>query len=303
MSVIKPKNTAAAVKEKLLNIARKSGRLFDALLLQYMQERFLYQLSVSQYFQNFILKGAMLFLTYGINEGRPTKDIDFLARSTGNNVTNVRKILTEIIEIQCNDGVTFDAEKLKFEEIDKDGKYSGLRVTFEASLAQAKKALQIDIGFDDIITDGPILVDFPIILPQNPVPKIYSYSLSSAIAEKLEAIVKLSYANSWMKDFYDILFFAEHNSFEFETLKDAIINTFQNRKTPLINMQTIFCDRFINAPENDKKWKTFVTRNNFTINDNFCEIMNKIINFIKPLFNTKSKNTLKSWNHESFFWI
>jgi hypothetical protein len=36
------KNIAASVRARLLNIAKKSGRDFDAVMLQYMQERFLY---------------------------------------------------------------------------------------------------------------------------------------------------------------------------------------------------------------------------------------------------------------------
>ena len=38
------KDIAASVRARLLNMARTSERDFDALLLQYMQERFLYAL-------------------------------------------------------------------------------------------------------------------------------------------------------------------------------------------------------------------------------------------------------------------
>ncbi|HNY13494.1 MAG TPA: nucleotidyl transferase AbiEii/AbiGii toxin family protein, partial [Candidatus Wallbacteria bacterium] len=150
--------------------------------------------------------------------------------------------------------------------------------------------------------DGPVLVDFPVILIQNPVPKIYSYSLSSAIAEKFEAIVKLSYANSRMKDFYDILFLAERNSFEIKALKEAITETFKNRKTPLTGVEGIFCKGFTHAPENDKKWKTFVKRNSLGVTDDFREVMDKIIKFISPLFEPKSKVEKKAWNIKSFSW-
>lgn len=38
------KNIAASVRARLLNVARMSSRDFDAVLLQYIQERFLYRL-------------------------------------------------------------------------------------------------------------------------------------------------------------------------------------------------------------------------------------------------------------------
>lgn len=69
------KNIAASVRARLLNIAKKSGRDFDAVLLQYMQERFLYRLSLSPYRNHLILKGALLFLAYDMSLLRPTRDI------------------------------------------------------------------------------------------------------------------------------------------------------------------------------------------------------------------------------------
>jgi len=303
MSVNKVKNTAASVKEKLATAARRSGRLFDALLLQYLQERFLHRLSVSKYSGNLILKGAMLFLSYGISEARPTKDIDFLARSTENSIDNIKIIFGEILNMRYDDGVTFVPAGMKIEMINRDGKYSGLRVTFEASLAQAVKTLQIDVGFGDVVTDGPVLIDFPVILPQNPSPKIYSYSLASAIAEKFEAIVKLSYANSRMKDFYDIIFLAGRNTFDMGTIKKAINKTFKNRKTPLSDINKVFHDNFIQAPENDKKWKAFKSKNKINISDDFPEVMYKLKKFIGPLFETDIHSEKKAWNFENYSWV
>lgn len=79
----KPTNTAASVRAKLLNIANASKRAFDTVLLQYLQERFLYRLAQSQHRAKLILKGALMFRAYGIPITRPTKDIDLLGRSVG----------------------------------------------------------------------------------------------------------------------------------------------------------------------------------------------------------------------------
>jgi hypothetical protein len=47
LKVREVKNLEASIRARLLNLARGSGRDFDALLLQYCQERFLYRLSIS----------------------------------------------------------------------------------------------------------------------------------------------------------------------------------------------------------------------------------------------------------------
>lgn len=48
------KNIPASVAERLKNIAKTSGKAFDTLLLLYLQERFLYRLSVSDYKDKYI---------------------------------------------------------------------------------------------------------------------------------------------------------------------------------------------------------------------------------------------------------
>jgi hypothetical protein len=45
----KVKNVGASVRARLLNLAKKTGRDFDALLLQYCQERFLYRFLISPF--------------------------------------------------------------------------------------------------------------------------------------------------------------------------------------------------------------------------------------------------------------
>ncbi|MFH0823433.1 MAG: hypothetical protein V2B18_11835 [Pseudomonadota bacterium] len=55
------KDIAAAIRQRLLNRARASGRPFNELLQYYGMERFLYRLSKSAYSNNFVLKGALMF--------------------------------------------------------------------------------------------------------------------------------------------------------------------------------------------------------------------------------------------------
>ncbi len=79
-------NVGASVRARLLNIAQKSNRDYNHILIQYAQERLLYRFSISHYRDNFILKGALLFLTYDMPHHRPTKDIEYLAQAVKNDL-------------------------------------------------------------------------------------------------------------------------------------------------------------------------------------------------------------------------
>ena len=52
------KDVSATAHQRLLNIARESERPFNELLQYYAMERFLCQLSQSEYVDRFILKAA-----------------------------------------------------------------------------------------------------------------------------------------------------------------------------------------------------------------------------------------------------
>lgn len=103
------KNIAASVKERLRNISTQTGKEFQSVLRQYMQERFLFRLSKSIYSNNLILKGALLFIAHDISRSRPTKDIDFLGSSVSNDKDEIAEIIKEILKVVCEDGLRFES--------------------------------------------------------------------------------------------------------------------------------------------------------------------------------------------------
>jgi len=72
------KDIAASIRQKLLNLARERQEDFDFVLRQYVMQRLLYRLSCSEYVEQFLLKGALLFWVWNEAFHRPTRDIDLL---------------------------------------------------------------------------------------------------------------------------------------------------------------------------------------------------------------------------------
>jgi predicted nucleotidyltransferase component of viral defense system len=223
------KNLGASVRARLLNIAKETNRDFNAVLLQYFQERFLCRLSVSPYGSAFILKGALLLLAHQMSRLRPTKDIDFLGQGMANDPDSVRKVVQEIARIESPDAVAFGVDTVQAERIADGAEYNGVRIKLHATLDGARTVLQLDVGFGDEIVAGPIQMDFPVLLDM-PVPHLYVYSMESSIAEKFQALVKRNILTSRMKDIYDILFQAETVSFKLDVLRKAVQVTFHEGK-------------------------------------------------------------------------
>ena len=143
------RNIAASVHQRLLNIARESGRPFNELLQYFAIERFIYRLSKSPHAENFILKGALMFKVWNAPISRPTKDIDLLGK-TKNDIDSVISIMREacIQEVEP-DGMTFDPESVTATTIIEDADYEGVRVHIQGYLGKGRVPIQIDIGFGD----------------------------------------------------------------------------------------------------------------------------------------------------------
>lgn len=244
------------------------------------------------------MKGALLFIAHNISRHRPTRDIDFLGSSISNGKDEITDVIKEIIKIKSDDGLTFDDSAIEAEDIDEDGEYKGVRVKFYAYLEKSKERLQLDIGYGDKITSGPVDIDFPTIL-DFPVPKIKVYSIESAVAEKFEAIVSLQLQTSRMKDFYDILFLADNYKFKKDSLKEAVLATFGHRATDIEQRKKVFEEKFRTNEQLQKYWTAFLARTNLTAENNFTEVVTKISSFIGPIFNSDTKN---NWNSKDWEW-
>lgn len=252
-------NVAASVRQRLHNVARSTGRPFQEMLQYYAMERFLYRLAQSPHVDRFVLKGALMFNAWRTPTSRPTKDIDLLGHienSTSVLAAAMRDVCGQAVEA---DGLVFDRESVAAVMIKEDADYEGVRVTFRGSLDNARVAMQIDVGFGDVMYPGPEVTEYPTIL-DHAAPRLRGYARETAVAEKFEAMVKLGLLNSRMKDFYDIWLLSRQFDFDGTKLASAIEKTFAHRRTTVTPQPTAFSPAFATDPTKALQWQAFVRK-------------------------------------------
>ena len=124
-------------------------------------------------------------------------------------------------------------------------------------------------------------MDFPVMLDSES-PRIYSYSLESTVAEKFEAMVSLGYANSRYKDFYDVYIILNDKKIDMIVLKEALLRTFNNRKTSFDDI-AVFEDDFAKDAERQKRWNAFIKKKKVLIQISFEEVVNFIRSYFGPV--------------------
>ncbi len=255
------KDLAASVRARLLNLAKAEGSDFNGVLVRYALERLLYRMSRSAHADNFLLKGALLFTLWYDMPHRPTRDVDLLGFGASD-LASLEQTFREIASIKADDGIVFDPASVTAQEIRKDAGYAGARIVFTAELARAKCKAQVDIGFGDAVTPGPVQASYPVLITDFPAPQLRTYPVYSVIAEKLHAIALLGMLNTRMKDYLDLWVMLDRETLDSDLLATAIAATFSRRGMAMpANAPIGLTDEFANDPTRQAIWKAFLLKN------------------------------------------
>lgn len=282
------KDLSASIRARLKNIAKEERTDFNAVLTRYALERLLYRIGQSNYASQYLLKGALLFNLWYDMPHRPTKDIDLLG--FGNNELNyLINVFKEICSIPADDGIFFDEDSVTADTIRKEGGYTGARIELFSELSKAKIKIQVDIGFGDAVTPGPIDANYPVLLKDLPSPKIRTYPIYTVIAEKFHAIALLGMANSRLKDYLDLYVLLKKEELDEEILLHAITSTFTRRKMVLPkNLPQGLSSEYVQDESRQAMWRSFLNKNELEY-ISLPDVVTWIGNFLLPII-IKSSN-------------
>jgi len=254
-------NLAASVRARLLNVAKAQGSDFQQVLVRFALERILYRLTQSPHADRFLLKGALLFTLWYDMPHRATRDADLLGFGASD-LASVSQVFREIAAVAVDDGIVFDPASVTVEEIRKEAGYGGLHVVIAGELAKARCKTQIDIGFGDAVTPGPMHSIYPVLLDDFPAPRLRVYPVYTVVAEKLHAIALLGMANSRVKDYFDLSVLLERETFDVGLLAQAIKATFERRGMAVPTGLPIgLTDEFAHDVSRQALWQAFVKKN------------------------------------------
>ena len=248
---------ATAVKAKIKNKAGGDSDKSQIMLRIYLMERLLERVSLSQYRDNFVLKGGLLVSSLVGVDMRSTMDVDTTVKSLPLNKRSAQKILEEIIAVKLEDGVAFRITKVQ--DIMEGHEYEGIRFMIECTMDKLKQTIKVDISTGDEITPRAVAYKLPLIIEDRSI-NLWAYNLETLLAEKLETIMVRAEANTRMRDFYDIHVLIEQDvvTIDRDTMKSAFYATCKRRKS---TERIVTIDDVINKIADDEvtkqQWKNY----------------------------------------------
>ena len=104
--------TARQLKYLIRNLSKDKSADAQILMRNYMMERFLERISLSEYRDKFILKRGMLVAAMVGLDARSTMDIDATVKGATVGIEEVENMIASIISVPVDDGVEFRVKRI-----------------------------------------------------------------------------------------------------------------------------------------------------------------------------------------------
>ena len=272
------------IKRMAKEIEKEHNLNYYEILQRYMFERVLERISLSNYCDNFILKGGLLLSAMFGVDNRTTKDMDTTITGIDVSKEKIIKVLNEILSMNLQDGVKFDV--IDITDIREDDEYGGNKYHIIGRLESLKVNLEMDISTGDKITPKELKFEYPLMFEDRFI-LISSYNVESIVSEKIETILRRGKFNSRMKDYYDIYYFLTNlkNDININLLKEAINNTFTKRESfDYLKDYKQIIDSISNSERMKKQWQVYSNKYKYAKDIEFSKILNlleEILNILE----------------------
>ncbi|MHC1787629.1 MAG: nucleotidyl transferase AbiEii/AbiGii toxin family protein [Christensenellales bacterium] len=268
--------SAKQLKDWVQNLSQKTGIPAGTLMQNYLMERFVERVSVSDYRNNIILKGGYLIAAMIGAENRNTMDIDATLKGIQVNRRQIEEMVSSIIAIDLKDGAAFKIVSIK--PIHEEHEYSDFRISLDVNLWTIRGNLKLDMTVGDVIIPQEITYDYRLMFDDRMIP-LMAYNLYTILAEKIETILSRNVSNTRGRDFYDVhmLMTLYQGEISNRELLNALRAKAQERNSLQILKNCAEHLRHIAAsPEIQQMWKQYTSRYSYAQGVKFESIISKI---------------------------
>ena len=267
--------TSRQLKDLVRNMAKGDSGKSQLLSRNYAMERFLERVALSEYRDNFILKGGMLVSAMVGLDKRATMDIDTTIRNFPLDTDTAKRIVEEIAAVEVGDNIRFEIKDIG--TIMDEAEYGGVRISLDAYLDMMKMPLKIDISTGDVITPAEITYRYKLMFEDRHI-DLWAYTLETVLAEKIEAVLTRTVTNTRLRDFYD-LYILQNTGMEIsgQILAAALLATCRKRGSEsLLPEYRRILSKVEASTDMQTQWENYQKKNSYAAGIAWETVMNAI---------------------------
>ena len=267
---------AMSLKGKIKNYAKSKSIAAQVVLQNYMFERFLARLSMSDYREKFVVKGGMLIAAIVGLDTRSTMDLDTTLSNLPLTEEKVMEAVENICKITLGDDVIFEVKSIA--PIRKDDRYGGFCVRLDAIYDTIVTPLSIDVSTGDVITPEAVEYEFSGIFDEEIRIKMWGYNIESVMAEKVETILSRGIFNTRPRDFYDVYILGTTHRYDKKIFLKALEATAIHRgsREQIID-KTGIIEKLSASEELIQMWEKYRKKFSYASEIQYADVMDVLI--------------------------
>lgn len=268
--------TSKQLKDLIRNLSKKKSADAQVLMRNYMMERFLERISLSEYRDKFILKGGMLVAAMVGLDARSTMDLDATVKGATLNRETIETIIDGILSAPVDDGVSFQVKSIS--DIMDEAEYPGVRVSMSAAFDGTVTPIKIDISTGDVITPRAVQYHFKLMLEDRSI-SLWAYNLETVLAEKLESAISRATTNTRMRDFYDMYILSRmyQDTLDADILRQALAATSHKRQSEHMLLEGDEILKEVEAsPVMQKLWESYQKKFSYASDIGWLDVMSAV---------------------------
>ncbi|WP_449280817.1 nucleotidyl transferase AbiEii/AbiGii toxin family protein [Leucobacter sp.] len=281
----------------LRKLARQTGGDVQELMTLYALEGLLARIAISEYRDDFVLKGGVLLAAFAAR--RPTKDIDLQATRLTDDPDEVAERVRAIARLELADGLVFDPASVTATTIRDEDEYAGVRVKLIATLGTARPTVGMDVNFGDPIWPAPELIELPRVTDLGlPSVTLLGYPLTMVLAEKIVTAVDRGVANTRWRDFADVYTLVRLHSVDAGDLHTSIETVAEYRKVTLAPLLPTLTPMNERSQQKYRAWRIRSHREG-ELPTAFADVLAAVAGFADPVLSSAARGR---WNYRLHAW-
>lgn len=290
-------NPAGDATIALRKLARQTGGDVQELMVVYALEGLLARIAISEYRDDFVLKGGVLLAAFAAR--RPTKDIDLQATRLADDPEEVAERVRAIARLELADGLVFDPASVAATTIRDGDEYAGVRVKLRATLGTARLTVGVDVNFGDPIWPAPQLIELPRVTDLGlPPVTLLGYPLAMVLAEKIVTAIDRGVANTRWRDFADVYTLSRLHSVDAGDLRGSIETVAEYRKVAVVPLLPRLAPMGERAQGKYLAWRTRAHREG-ELPEAFADALSAVASFADPVLSAVARGRwsprLRTW--------
>lgn len=271
---------AMSLKGRIKNYAKSKSIAAQVVLQNYMFERFLARLSMSDYREKFVVKGGMLIAAIVGLDIRSTMDLDTTLRNLPLTEEKIMEAVESVCNIPLDDDVMFEVKSIA--PIRKDDRYGGFCVRLDAIYDTIVTPLSIDVSTGDVITPDAVEYEFSGIFDEEVRIKLWGYNIESVMAEKVETILSRGIFNTRPRDFYDVYILETTQKYDKKIFLEALEETAIHRGSSEQLVDKIGIIEKLSVSEDlIQMWEKYRKKFSYACEIQYEDIMDVLINMFR----------------------